>query len=120
MQTDGNFITTLLIGFFYKFLPDYLDRVYVFNSPIMATFKNGKIDKWYYEIRTDIEGKYFKGYGSWKKEWLQTVIKKDGLNKMLQKIEYDDIQLLNNWLSKNTSDKRKEYIKNYSLDINKV
>jgi DNA gyrase/topoisomerase IV subunit B len=119
-DADGNHIAGLLIGFFVKYLPQYLDRIYIFNTPIMATFKNGKIDKWFYEIRNDIKGKYFKGYGSWKKEWLKEVIKTDGLDKMLEKVDIDNQEILNNWLSSKTSDKRKEYIKEYSLDINKI
>ena len=119
-DADGSHIAGLLLGFFVKYLPEYLDKVYILNTPIMATFKNGKIENWFYEINNEVKGKYFKGYGSWKKEWLEEVIKVDGLDKMLEKIILNNNEILNNWLSSKTSDKRKEYIKDYSLDINKI
>ena len=119
-DADGSHIAGLLIAFFKRFLPELSNKIYILNTPIMAKIQNGKIIKWSYKITDGDFNKYFKGYGSWKKEWLQKVIKEDGLDKMLEKIDIDKEELIDDWLSNKKSDKRKEYIKKYSLDINKI
>ena len=121
MQTDGSHIAGLLIGFFIKFLPEYKDKIYLLNTPILAKIQNGKLIKWYYEMGSNVDAnKYFKGYGSWKKEWLQKVIKEDGIDNMIERIEIDDEKHLDDWLNKSKADIRKEYISKFELDINKV
>ena len=121
MQIDGAHIGGLLIGFIQKYLPEYSDKLYMLQTPIMAKIKNNRILKWSYKIQSDGDfNKYFKGYGSWKKEWLKSVIEKDGLEKMLEKIEINDEEILDDWLSNKKSNKRKEYIQNFSLDIDKI
>ena len=120
-DADGSHITGLLIGFIKKYLPEFNDKIYILQTPIMAKIQNNKIVKWSYRI--DMEGdynKYFKGYGSWKKQWLEDVIKQDGLDKMLEKVDINNETIINDWLSGKKSNKRKEYIQNYSLDIDKV
>jgi len=121
MQTGGAHIAGLLVGFFVKFLPEYKDKIYILNTPILAKIQNGKITKWFYKLSPYADAnKYFKGYASWKKEWLQEVIKKDGLDKMVENIEIDNEEYLDEWLNKSKADIRKEHISNYVLDINKV
>ena len=120
-KIDGFHIAGLLVGFIQKYLPEYLGRVYFLQTPIMAKIQNGKITKWSYKIDANGDyNKYFKGYGSWKKEWLKKVVEEDGLDKMLDNVIIDNNEIIDDWLSNKKSDKRKEYIQNYSLDVDKI
>ena len=127
-DADGSHITGLLIGFFVKFLPEYLDKIYRFETPIIGIKKGKKLIKWLYDLEEEknlklVKGensKYYKGFGSWNEKDLEYVIEQDGLNKMVVKFTGIDYKLLDDWLSSSKSDKRKEYIKEYELDINKI
>jgi DNA gyrase/topoisomerase IV subunit B len=119
---DGYKISLLTIGNIVKYLPQYKDKIYRFYTPIAFELKNGKLIKWWYSLK-DIPNKevqYAKGLGRWTKKQLQEIINKDGLDNMIIKIENIDENLLDEWLSNKKSDKRKEYIKKASLDINKI
>ena len=56
---------------------------------------------------------YYKGLGSWKKNELKTLILKHGLNMFIDTFEYDKntAAIIDDWCSKKTADKRKEYLK---------
>ena len=88
--------------------------------------KNGKITRWTYSLSEDFEPKagetikYMKGLGSWQKEQLEAVIAKDGLENMIEYFDYDDPQILKDFLSSEESDKRKEYIRNNDFSIAKI
>jgi topoisomerase-4 subunit B len=119
---DGIKINLLLIGDLIKLLPDYKDKLYRFFTPIAFETKNGKLINWWYSFK-DIPNRqvqYAKGLGRWTKKQLQEIIKNDGLDKMIQKFENIDMQLLDDWLASKKTDKRKEYIKNATLDIDKI
>jgi len=125
-DADGNHIVGLVVGFLIKFLPEYKDRIYRFESPIMAVKKGKKLVKWTYDIEERFELKsgeaikYYKGFGSWKKEDLKFVITKDGLDTMCVKLDIKSEQIVDDWLNKNSADKRKEYILENVFDINKL
>jgi len=119
---DGFKINLLLIGNIVKLLNEYKDKIYRLYTPIAFEVKNGKLKNWWYSMK-DIpnrEVQYAKGLGRWTKKQLLEIIKNDGLNNMIKKIENIDEKLLDDWLSNKKSDKRKEYIKKASLDINKI
>ncbi|MBD3843749.1 MAG: hypothetical protein IE909_18105, partial [Campylobacterales bacterium] len=103
---DGSSIMGLLMAFMYKYSPESLiqGKCYLLRTPIASLMKQKKPVKWAYtysEIASlgtkDI--KFMKGYGSWKPEDLKYIISIDGLEKMMEPIEYeairDDQTLLN-------------------------
>jgi ribosomal protein S18 len=115
-----------LAGFFEKFLPEQKHKFGRLLTPVKATTKNGKINRWTYSISEDFEPKagesikWYKGLGSWGKEQLEAVIAKDGLENMIEYFDYDDPQILKDFLSSEESDKRKEYIRNNDFSIAKI
>jgi len=128
---DGYTIRGLLNGFFYKYLrSDWLlnGKVGSLKTPIRGKIKNGKIIDWVYnlsdgeKLSNQGQSKYFKGIGSWKPEWLQTVIKKDGIEKMIDMWEFDEAadETIDSWLNGKRVDIRKEYLRNNDFDLIKL
>ena len=119
---DGFKINLLLIGNIIKYLPNFKDKICRFYTPIAFEVKNGKLKNWWYSMK-DIpnrEVQYAKGLGRWTKKQLLEIINKDGIDNMIVKLDEIDEKLLDDWLAKNKTDKRKEFIKEASLDINKI
>lgn len=120
---DGIHITTLLAGFIEKYLPDYKDRFCKINTPIKSVLKNKLPIRWIYSLNENLEYsnsdhvKYYKGLGNWTKETLSVILNKDGLDKMIVKFDFDDPEIINDFLSSEESDKRKEYIRNNEFSI---
>lgn len=136
-DNDGLHINGLLFGYIYKFARNLFKeiRVLKLRTPLIVVLNNkNKIDRYFmsmseykeYEKTHKISGviRYMKGLGSWKPEWLHDLIKEKSLDYFLQPFELGDKceQSLNDWLltDKEHSDKRKEYIQQYNLDINLV
>ena len=128
---DGYTIRGLLIGFFKKYLPELLEsnRVGVLSTPIIALSKGDKIHKWYYnldDVDEDLYNKYdslyYKGLGSWEADDLKYIIEQDGIEKMISLFETTDSsdKVINDWLSKECSDIRKDYIKGNDFDLIKL
>ena len=123
---DGIHINSLLVSFFEKYLPEFKDRIYRLNTPIKATFKGDKIIDWIYDINETLKIPngckqiFYKGLGTWCVDDLEEVIKKDGLNKMLIKFNFDSKEIIDDFMSDKKSDKRKEYILNNEFSIAKV
>ena len=112
-DVDGYHIRALLSGFVFKYLPEVQEQIYMLETPVKATFKNDKIQKWSYSLKETLPlnkgevSHYYKGLGTWNKEDLKTVIKVDGFNKMLVKLDFDESEeTFNTWLN-TESDKRK-------------
>lgn len=120
---DGIHITTLLAGFIEKYLPDYKNRFCKINTPIKSVLKNKLPIRWIYSLNENLEYsnsdhvKYYKGLGNWTKETLSVILNKDGLDKMIVKFNFDDPEIINDFLSSEESDKRKEYIRNNEFSI---
>ena len=113
---DGIHIRSLLSGFVRKYLPEYERKVGILETPIIASFKNEKIQKWTYSLDDKLDLKknetsfYFKGLGSWEKDDLQHVIKTDGIEKMVVKLDFGECDMsLDEWLGPD-SEPRKKYI----------
>jgi len=125
-DSDGHHITGLLVGFFVKFLPEYLNKLYRFETPIIGIKKGKKLVKWLYDLKDEKslilekseKAKYYKGFGSWNEKDLEYVIEQDGLERMIVQFTNIDKKLLDDWLSSSKSDTRKKYIKEYELNIN--
>lgn len=126
---DGFHIRGLLLGFFYRYVPDYLDKgkCGVLNTPILGAKKNGKVVKWWYKIgdfeesqAKGLEVKYYKGLGSWKEADLKEIIAKDTIAKMIDIFEVDDPSILSDWLLGTKADVRKEYIKQNEFSLIKL
>lgn len=125
---DGYSITGLIIAFLYKYLPDTLKdgSTYMLRTPIASKMQNKKPIKWVYkydEIHTLGDNvKFYKGYGSWKPQDLQNVISIDGMDRMLEPIEYtqDDVSTIMAWYSTDNANDRKEMIKNNDFDLIKI
>lgn len=123
---DGIHINSLLISFFEKYLPDFKNKIYRLNTPIKAVFKGDKIIDWIYDINETLKipngckQNFYKGLGTWCVDDLEEVIKKDGLNKMLIKFNFDSKEIIDDFMSDKKSDKRKEYILNNEFSIAKV
>lgn len=134
---DGTHIAGILLGFFYRFNPKLFTdlKLYRLNLPIVAILNSkNQIEKYFmsfneykeYEKNNKLTGKvkYFKGLGSWKPEWIRPLIKQEGLDYFLESfvLKNDCKQYFDWWLGegKENSDKRKEFIQKYNLDINLV
>jgi len=129
---DGFSIRGLLLGFFHKYLPDLLtnNRIGTLNTPIVVLKKNNKIKHWYYSMN-DVdeskykthESKYYKGLGTWENKDLQYIIEKDGFEKMVNIFDYNkgaSDEIIDDWLSGDKSDKRKEFIAKNEFDLIKL
>ena len=113
---DGTHIRALLSGFIHKYLSEFEGRVGILETPVVAVYKNEKIQRWIYSLDEELNIKnnektfYFKGLGSWNKSDLQEVISKDGVEKMISLINFEKCEEnLNEWLG-NDSAPRKKYI----------
>lgn len=116
---DGIHIRSLLSGFVRKYLKEYQNKIGILETPIIAVFKNEKIQRWTYSLDEKLELKnsessfYFKGLGSWEKDDLQTVIKTDGISKMIVPLEFIDCdESLDEWLGADSEPRKKYIIKN--------
>jgi len=130
---DGFTIRGLLLGFIYRYLPELLKtgRVGMLQTPIVAVSKKDNIIDWFYSL-ADVDhskmpagtlSEYKKGLGGWTSEELKVVIEKDGIDKMIRMIEFNEEtspEILDNWLNSDKSDKRKEYIENNDFDLIKL
>ena len=131
---DGIHIRGLLLGFFNRYMPEYLDggKIGVLDTPVMILKKGSKVHKWAYTIdeanswtAADLRGResfYVKGLGSWSADQLKQVIKSDGLNEMIKIIDHDNDgdEVMDDWLSDDKCDKRKEYVLANEFSIAKV
>lgn len=113
---DGTHIRALLSGFIHKYLSEFEGKVGILETPVVAVYKNEKIQRWIYSLDEELNIKnnektfYFKGLGSWNKSDLQEVISKDGVEKMISLINFEKSEeSLNEWLG-NDSTPRKKYI----------
>jgi len=128
---DGIAINGLLLAFFNKYLPDFLKdgRVYRLQTPVMALLdKKKKPYEWIYDLKGHLEEKrgytfkYFKGLGGYTPEQLKEIIRVDGIDKMLLKIEFDKEaeKSLDDWYNSKNADIRKIKIMNNDFDLIKL
>ena len=123
---DGIHIIGLLLGFFHKYTPEVNTKIGMLNTPVIAVKKGKDLKRWYYNLNDEViikqgeSSKYYKGLGSHKEKDLKYIIEKDGLAKMIKMFEFDDDEIIDDWLSDKKADKRKEYIINNEFSIAKL
>jgi len=122
---DGMHIRGLLTGFFLKYIPELKGRIGMLQTPVIGVKKNNKLVRWYYNIEDDVKvnpgetSKYYKGLGSHKEADLKEIVAKDGLEKMIDMLEFDNDNIIDDWLGDNT-EKRKDYILANDFSIAKL
>lgn len=133
---DGIHIRGLLLTFFYKYVPHLLKegRIRFLNTPMIILFNKNKTPyKYFFDFdnyndfksKNDIdkyEITYYKGLGTFEGDELKGIIEKEGLDKFIQTFEVDENteRLIKEWMSKETSDKRKEYLRGRMFDLFKL
>jgi len=130
---DGFTIRGLLLGFFQRYLPEYIEegRVGSLDTPIIALEKGGEIKHWYYsmnDIDNDLyrthSSTYYKGLGTWEEKDLKYIIKQDGVESMIKLFKNTETseEIIDDWLNGDSkkSDKRKEYIEGNDFDLIKL
>lgn len=103
-------------------LPEYREFFGLLNTPVLISKKNNKILNWSYNLHEAFDKKggdvhYIKGLGSHIESDLKHIVQNDGLQNMIQMVDFDSEQIIKDWLSTENSDVRKEYIANNSFDI---
>jgi DNA gyrase/topoisomerase IV subunit B len=126
---DGIAIRALLLGFYEHFFLEELKNGQIghLTTPVAVEIKNKKVVKWVYslndigELKNNV--KYMKGLGSWKEKDLKNVVKKDGLNNIIEiydGCDSDDVDTINDWLQEETVDVRKMSIMKNDFDLIKL
>ena len=106
----------MLTGFFLRYAPELIDRLGMLQTPVIVVKKNNKLVRWYYSLsdtatmKAGETSKYMKGLGSFKSSDLEQVLATDGLEKMIDFLEFDNLNVIDDWLSDKKSDVRKEYL----------
>ena len=120
---DGFHIRALLSGFFIKYMPEYLNKIGMLQTPVIAITKNGVVQRWSYDLNEKVQLKagekanYKKGLGSWTEKDLKVVLEKDGLSEMVEQIDFGTgRKSIDDWLG-NNPEPRKEFILQNDFDI---
>ena len=128
----GHFIAGQLIGMLYRFGSNLFEeqRVKRLITPLfLVRDKSEKIITWFYTFDdyqahekkhgTKYKYDYMKGLGSWDAEDLEHVIKKDGLDNMLEVYVLEDKakESLDNWLNKKKTDVRKDMLDGFEFNV---
>jgi DNA gyrase/topoisomerase IV subunit B len=109
-----------------RYLPEWKGRVGNLNTPVIGIKKNRELVKWTYNLKETLkpkkgeESKYYKGIGSWNEKDLLKVIETDGLEKMIDILDFNDTQTIEDWLGDKGADKRKEFIMSNDFSITKL
>lgn len=125
-DADGCHIASLLLNFMEAYIPDAIESTFLLRTPIAISVKGNKVLDWCYKFEeiNNLKGdiKYMKGLGSWTKDSLNQVIKKDGFENMLVKFERDSkaSEALKDWFESSRSDVRKEKIRNNDFSLIKI
>lgn len=138
-DADGAHIRGLYIGFFLRYAKWLLEskRLKYLKTPIAAILQNKKIVKYWFTlkemneylsnntIKSNQTLKYFKGLGSWKADMLSDLINNNGgIENFVEDLNIDDEseKILDDWIGEKPENvlSRKDYLRSYQLDINKV
>jgi len=134
-DADGSHITAMLIGWFKRFAPNLFDEgklcklvtplIIVENSKgeILHHFMNVPQFKEWEKKNPNNKNKivYLKGLGSWERQQLIDLIAKNSIETFIQEYKLDDKgnTYIEDWLGDDPT-KRKEYLREYSFDINQA
>ncbi len=130
---DGDFITSQYIGWFVKFAPNLFNegKIAKLRTPlvILKDNKNKPVKYFYslnefkeFETSSDLSKykiEYLKGLGSWDKDAFIKLFDENGFEYYLQDLQLDELgkQYVNDWLSGKEAEKRKQYLRDYTLNI---
>lgn len=133
---DGAHIAGLYVGFFSKFAKSVIENKKLFRlrTPIVCLRNNkNQIEKMFFNLAEYKEHEknnpnskliphYYKGLGSWKAKDLKELVNKYGLDYFLEPLVYDEAstKYIHNWMDGKEAESRKEYLRNYSLDLDKI
>jgi DNA topoisomerase-2 len=129
----GFFIRGQLLGLFARFAKNLFDenKIKILRTPVIVGYDSKEnIVEWFYDAEdlkvyekanpnTKLTFEWKKGLASWDQSELQYVLEKEGLENMLEVMEYDDQadESLNNWLNGKMADKRKEMLDGFEFNI---
>lgn len=94
------------------------DKVGMLQTPVIAVVKNGKVIRWSYSLNDKLKIKqgevadYKKGLGSWDPEELRYIIEKEGLDAMISHVDFDSLDIMDDWLGDDSSPRKKYIIAN--------
>ncbi len=123
---DGTHIRGLLMGFFLRYLPNMIGKVAILQTPVIGVKKGKELTNWYYSLSDEVTiargevSKYYKGLGSWGCDDLKQVVAKDGLDKMIDFMDFNNTDILDDWLNGDKADVRKGYIQANEFNIAKI
>lgn len=135
-DSDGAHLTSMFLGWFKRFGENLFreGKICRLNIPlVLAVDKTENVVEYFFNLpdfnaweklnpshRYRIE--YWKGLGSISKAYLNQLLDRHGLEHFIEtyKLDPEGEIYLDHWLSDSTADKRKEYLKNYQLDINNI
>lgn len=128
----GHFITGQLLGLFYRFGKHLFEekRIKRLRTPLVVVMdKDENILKWFYTFdeyrefeqtnkQKNLKYYYTKGLGSISSEMMETFLKHDGLENMLETYELDENSenIIESWLGKDAQ-KRRDLLEHVSFDI---
>ena len=139
-DSDGIHLQGVYLGWWMKFGKELFSsrKIARLMTPLVILWADAKKTKIYkafyslgeykdYEAKHDISKypkNYFKGLGSWSPEQFQHLFDSspNGIEDYLQyfKVGENGDVLIDDWLNSDKSDMRKQYLREYNLDINKV
>lgn len=134
-DADGSHLASMLIGWFKRFGENLFEegKICRLITPLILVVDNkDQIKEFFFNVQNFKEWEkknpnskykfiYQKGLGSWSREHLIYLIDKYGLEKFIQQFKLDDKGkvYIEDWLG-NDAEPRKKYLREYSLDIDKV
>jgi DNA gyrase/topoisomerase IV subunit B len=134
-DADGQHITAMLIGWFKRFAPNLFDegRICKLITPLITLKdKNGKIAKYFFNVpdfkaweaknsTSSYKLQYAKGLGSWERADLIGLFDSVGLENFIleYKLDAEGSVYIEDWLG-NDPEKRKQYLREYTFDINQA
>ena len=135
-DADGSHLTSMFLGWFKRFGENlfYEGKICKLNIPlVLVVDKNEKVLEHFFNL-ADFNAwekknkghkyviEYWKGLGSISKKLLNQLIDKFGFEYFIQtyKLDVEGAVYLDDWLNDKSADKRKEYLKQYQLDINNI
>lgn len=132
---DGSHITAMLIGWFKKLAPNLFNegKICKLITPLILVKDNkGNIQQFFFNVPDfkvweakqkthNYKITYAKGLGSWERDELIGIFDKYGLDKFIleYKLDAEGNIYIDDWLGSN-AEKRKKYLREYTLDINQV
>jgi len=132
---DGILIRGLILTFFHKFTPILLKagRIKYLKTPMIVLKRKNKIENWFFNFNEynewlktnsleNLDFKFYKGLGTWKKEELQFIIQQIGLDKLVETFEFDETskETISHWMGNAYSDKRKEFLRGREFNIERL